>query len=122
MKEIESETKLYLVTARDNRGVQYWVSEKEYNDQVVLKVKAQSIEPVMSEGKNPEPICQVVKVEKVKQYKMVDKTGGIACWVEAADVVEKKGLGWRIAPGEVDPDGEKPYYRRTGVIERANGR
>ena len=56
-------------------------------------MKAQSIEPVMSEGK-PGAICQVVKVEKVKQYKMVDKTGGIACWVEAADVVEKKGLGW----------------------------
>ena len=98
MKEIESETKLYLVTARDNRGVQYWVSEKEYNDQVVLKVKAQSIEPVMSEGKNPEPICQVVKVEKVKQYKMVDKTGGIACWVEAATWSRK-----RVWAGESRP-------------------
>lgn len=122
MKEIKQETKMYLVTARDNRGVQYWVSEKEYNDQVVLKVKAQSFEPVLSEGKNPEPICQVVKVEEFKQYKMVDKTGGIALWVQAADVAVKKGQGFKMAPGEVDPDGEKPYYRRTGVIERANGR
>lgn len=122
MKEIKQETKMYLVTARDNKGVQFWVSEKEYNEQVIQKIRPQSFEPVLSEGKNPEPVCKTVKSVTIMTYKMVDRDGGISLWVEAADVADKKEQGYKMAPGEVDPDTEKPYGHRAGVIERTNGR
>ena len=122
MKTITTELKTYLVTSRAGKGVSYWIDEKEFNEAYVLKTAPLNFEPVMTEGKNPQPVYKVAASKTVNLYKMVNENGSVFQWVAESDINNQKWLGWKLAPGEADPDDNVKYQYRSGFMKAEGGR
>jgi hypothetical protein len=121
MKTITTEPKIYLVTSRSSKGVSYWIDEKKFNEAYVLKTAPLDFEPVMTEGKDPQPVCKVATSKTVNLYLMVNDNASVSQWVLESDVSHRKWLGWKLAPGEADPDDNVKYQYRHGFARAEGG-